>query len=161
MMLDCFLLLLWEQEEKKIHLVVSGSEKLPYICWPTTSQCLSVIASNSCIITFSCTLPLQQDTIKWLYFSVEPGVGGAVRPRGRPSSSAGLETTWKTIIKPTKKPVCFLLSPWQAILNNVSNKSTPKKSFVGLGSKILLQLLLSFNGISVSFNWVHFLLLLL
>lgn len=123
MMLVCFFLFIMRvRREKKIHLVLSGSESenLPDICWPTLSGCLSVTPSNSGILLNS---PSPARQCQSSCISVAP----EERWRDGPPWNKQSRGLWpaedlKTTIKPTKKPIFFLLSPWQAILNNVTNK---------------------------------------
>lgn len=108
-----------------------------------------------CIITFCYAVSParynQSDSTGVQCWGQEEGPGAGH------SGAHGLKETYQD--NRSKKPVCFLLSEWQAVLNNVNNKLfrlTKKNIFVGLGSKQLLQLILSFNNVNVSFNLAYF-----
>lgn len=84
-------------------------------------------------------LCLQQDTIQVILLGCSAGGKRSGPPQGQAIQGyMAWEGDLKTVIQSAKKPVCFLLSEWQAVLNNVNNKLstlTKKNIFVGLGSK--------------------------
>lgn len=143
------------EEEKKSIWLYPGSENLPDICWLTASQCLSFPASSPFAMLCLSKIQSGDSTGVQCWGQEEWST-----PRGRPFKGTWLEGNLKTVIQSAKKLICFLLSEWQTVLNNVNNKLLcphQKKYFCWSRFQIITATDRSeFININVSFNLAYF-----
>ena len=119
---------LWERRmlklimfEKKKSIWLYQSQRIYQIFadWQPLSACHSFSPLHHHLLLCCVSSKIQSE---WFYLGAALGARGVGHPRGGPSRGTWLKGDLKTVTKSANKPVCFLLSGWQAVLNNVNNK---------------------------------------